>query len=327
MTKGHMHQQTSVDASGIDVSLIIISLNSRAFLRDCIRSIHASTWRNVRYEVIVVDNGSSDGTPAMLAEDYPEVRVVANRSNVGYCRAGNQGAAIARGRHFVLLNDDTLMIGDAIAALVEWADEHGAAMIGSRLLNTDGTDQFSSGRRFTTPFAALFGRKSILTRLFPGAAPARRYLMSDLVQLTEPYEVDWLSAAAMMVRRDVFEQAGGLAEDFYYFHEQVFCARVLRAGGRIYLHPASRIIHHEGAGSGHRTRRVRRRHITAFHSAALRWYCLHHGLGPLHPLRMIAAAALWTRAGVLVAVDAVKPERHALQATLEASRPEGGVAV
>jgi GT2 family glycosyltransferase len=311
----------------VDVSLVIISLNSRGFLRDCIGSIDAASWRQVTYEIIVVDNGSTDGTAAMMRAEFPGMRLVANPTNVGYCRAGNQGAAVSRGRHLLFLNDDTLMIDDAIAVLVEWADGHGAAMIGSRLLNTDGSDQFSSGRRFTTPAAALFGRKSILTRLFPNAPAARRYLMSDQVNSSEPYVVDWLSAAAMMVRRDVFDEAGGLAEDFYYFHEQVFCARVQRAGGRIYLHPRSRIVHHEGVGSGHRTRRVRRRHITAFHSAALRWFCLHHNLGPLNPLRLVAAAALWTRAGLLVAIDALRPERSPRLSGLDSGRPEGGVAL
>jgi GT2 family glycosyltransferase len=311
----------------IDVSLIAINLNSRHFLRDCIASIHASQWRAVTYEIIVVDNGSTDGTVAMLEAEYPEVRVVANPTNVGYCKAGNQGAAIARGRHFLFINDDTLMIDDAIAATVEWADAHGAAMIGSRLLNTDGTDQFSSGRSFTTPAAAFFGRKSVLTRLFPNARWAKQYLLSHQIDAAEPYEVDWLSAAAMMVRRDVFEQVGGLAEDFYYFHEQVFCARVKKQGGRVYLHPQSKIIHHEGVGSGVRTRRVRRHHIVAFHAAALKWFCLHHNLGPLNPIRAIAAAALWTRAGMLVALDLLKPEQRMTASQIEAGRPEGGVAI
>ena len=311
----------------VDVSLIAISLNSRGYLVECLRSIHAAVWRDVRYEIIVVDNGSKDGTVQMLAQDFPEVRVVANPSNVGYCRAGNQGAEVARGRHLLFLNDDTLMIQDAIAALVEWADANDAAMIGSRLLNTDGTDQFSSGRSFTTPAAALFGRKSVLTRWFPRARWARDYLLSDKIDSDTPYEVDWLSAAAMMVRRDIFDRVGGLAEDFYYFHEQVFCARVLKAGGRIYLHPQSKIVHHEGVGSGVRTRRVRRRHITAFHAAALKWFCLHHELGPLHPLRYVAAAALWSRAWLLVVADALKPEQDSTVTQLETGRPEGGVAV
>ena len=311
----------------VDVSLIAISLNSRGFLRECIRSIHAATWRDITYEIVVVDNGSTDGTPAMVRAEYPDVRLVANDSNVGYCKAGNQGAEVAHGRHLLFLNDDTLMVDDAIAAIVEWADATGAAMVGSRLLNTDGSDQFSSGRRFTTPAAAFFGRKSLLTRIFPRAAWARDYLMSDLVASSEPYEVDWLSAAAMMVRRDVFERVGGLAEDYYYFHEQVFCARVKQAGGQIFLHPQSRIVHHEGVGSGVRTRRVRRRHIVAFHSAAYRWFCEHHALGRLHPVRIATAAGLACRAACLVAIDALKPEHASTSTQLESGRPEGGVAL
>jgi GT2 family glycosyltransferase len=311
----------------VDVSLIAISLNSRKMLIDCIHSIHAAEWRAVTYEIIVVDNASSDGTTAMLAADFPEVRVIANDRNVGFCPAGNQGAAIAHGRHLLFLNDDTLMIEDAIAELVEWADANDAAMVGSRLLNTDGTDQFSSGRSFTTPAATIFGRKSVLTRLFPDAKWARQYLLSDKIDSSEPYEVDWLSAAAMMVRRDAFDRAGGLAEDFYYFHEQVFCARVKRDGGRIYLHPQSRIIHHEHVGSGVRTRRVRRRHIMAFHAAALKWFCLHHQLGPLHPVRLVAGAALYARAAALALVDGLRPEQASTATQLKAGRPEGGVAV
>jgi GT2 family glycosyltransferase len=314
--------------SAIDLSIVIISLNSRRFLRECLDSLAAAEWRTCRYETIVVDNGSTDGTPQMVARDYPRVRVIANARNLGYCKAGNQGAEIASGRYLLFLNDDTLMLNDALAMLVEWCDAHpGAGMIGSRLLNTDGTDQFSSGRRFTTPAAAVFGRKSMLTRLFPHAPWARSYLMSELVDSPEPYEVDWLSAAAMVVTRVAFDAAGGLAEDFYYFHEQVFCARVKKAGYTIHLHPRSKIIHHEGVGSGVRTRRVRRRHIRAFHQAALRWFCLHHGIGPYSPVRAVAAAALHARASFLIAIDSLRPDRTTASAQLQSGRPEGGVAV
>jgi GT2 family glycosyltransferase len=312
----------------VDVSLIIISLNSRGYVRDCIASARMSIWRRVSWEIIVVDNGSTDGTPAMLTNEFPEVRVVANPSNVGYCKAGNQGAAIARGRYLLFLNDDTVMLDDAVTRLIEWLDQHpGAGMSGSRLLNTDGTDQFSSGRRFTSPMATIFGRKSVLTRLFPRAPWARRYLMSDELQGYAPYEVDWLSAAAMVVRRAVFDEVGGLAEDFYYFHEQVFSARVKGAGYTVHLDPTSRIIHHEGVGSGVRTRRVRRQHIRAFHAAALRWFCLHHRLGAWHPIRFGAAAALATRATLLIALDALKGEKPAATAQLHAGRPEGGLSL
>jgi len=312
----------------VDLSVIIISLNSRAFLRECLASLAAADWRGYTHETIVVDNGSTDGTPAMLAEEFGDVRVCANAGNVGYCRAGNQGARVAGGRYLLFLNDDTVILGDALARLIEWADAHPrVGMIGSRLLNSDGTDQFSSGRRFSTPAAAIFGRKSILTRLFPNARWARSYLMSHELHSYEPYEVDWLSAAAMVVTRPAFDAVGGLVEDFYYFHEQVFCARVKRAGWSIYLDPLSRIVHHEGVGSGVRTVRVRRRHIQAFHQAALRWFCLHHNIGRYSPVRLAAAGALYGRAFVLMALESLKPEASASADQLRAGRPEGGVAL
>ncbi len=310
-----------------DLSIILISLNSRRFLNECLDSINASTLGPYKAEIIVVDNHSTDGTLDLLAVSWPSVRVIANPTNVGFCPAGNQGAAAARGRYLLFLNDDTVMMPRSLERLIAWMDRHPeAGMIGSRLLNTDGTDQFSSGRSFTKPINAIFGRKSILTRLFPRSKWAREYLRSHQIASTAPYEVDWLSAAAMLSRREVHLEVGGLAEDFYYFHEQVYCARVKQAGYLVLLHPQSRIIHHEGVGSGVRTRRVRRRHITAFHKAAYRWFCLHYALGPLHPGRAPAACALAARAALLMAADVLRPDRP-LAAVPETNRPEGGVAI
>jgi hypothetical protein len=107
----------------------------------------------------------------------------------------------------------------------------------------------------------------------------------------------------------------------------VFCARGKKAGGRIFRHPQSRISHHEGVGSGVRTRRIRRRHIVAFHSAAYRWFCEHHGFGPMHPVRLATAAGLTVRAACLMAIDALKPEQPSTTAQLDSGRPEGGVAL
>jgi GT2 family glycosyltransferase len=128
----------------------------------------------------------------------------------------------------------------------------------------------------------------------------------------------------MLVRRGAFEKAGGLAEDFYYFHEMIVCSRCQKAGYTIWLHPQSRIIHYEGEGSGVRTRRVRRKHIERFHVAAYRWYGLHHGLGRFHPLRYAAAAVLAVRAAALIVSDSLKPG-PASKGHGEEKRPEGGV--
>jgi GT2 family glycosyltransferase len=308
----------------IDVSAIIISLNSRHFLTDCIRSLQSAEWRGKTFEIIVVDNGSTDGTLEMLRRDHPEVRVVANERNVGYCKAGNQGAEASEARYFLFLNDDILIVEDALPKLVDFMDSNPkAGSVGSRLLNLDGTDQFSSGRSFTRPMNALFSRKSLLTKFFPNSPWARKYLLSDRINGAEPYEVDWLSAAAIMVRPTTFYAAGKLVEDFYYFHEQIFCSRVQKLGFSNYLHPQSKIIHYEGMGSGRRTRRIRRLHVQKFHIAAFKWYCWHAGLGRFHPMRLVIGGLLAVRAGLLIGWEMVKMDHR--QPKPSTGRPEGGV--
>lgn len=298
------------------------------YLKGCLASIESAEWRSVTYEIIVVDNGSTDGSIEFLQQNHPRAVLIANPSNAGFCKAGNQGAGAAAGRYLIFLNDDILILEDALAKLVEFMDAHPrAGMVGSRLLNIDGTDQFSSGRTFPSPMNALFGRKSVLTRLFPKAKWARSYLLSDLVTSHQPYEVDWLSAAAMLIRADVCRVIGGLAEDFYYFHEMIICDRCQRAGYGVYLHPRSLIKHYEGAGSGVRTRKVRRKHIEKFHLAAYRWYCLHHRIGQWNPLRVLIAGVLASRAAVLIAADAIRPPVTDTLPQAQAGRPEGGVAL
>ena len=316
--------------SSVDLSLIIISLNSRHYLEGCLESMKTTEWRNTTYEIIVVDNGSSDGSVDMMRAQHPDVIVIANQKNVGFCPAGNQGAAIAKGRYLMFLNDDILILDDAFPKLIEWMDANPhVGMIGPRLLNPDGSDQFSSGRTFPTPAAALFGRKSILTKLFPNARWAKGYLLSDCMESAEPFEVDWLSAAAMIARREPFFAVGGLVDDFYYFHEQIICDRIKRLGHPIYLHPKSKIIHYEGAGSGVRTGRVRRGHIRSFHIAAFKWYCLHRGIGNWNPVRLPMAAILGARAAALMLADAYKFRRSTAfsraEQDLQTGRPEGGI--
>lgn len=321
-----MRSHNQPESATVDVSAIIISLNSRHFLEDCLVSLKTAMWRDATFEIIVVDNGSSDGTVEMLGRDHPDVRVVANECNAGYCKAGNQGAEIARGRYFLFLNDDILIVDDALPKLVEFMDATpDCGMAGSRLLNFDGTDQFSSGRAFTSPMNALFSRKSPLTKIFPNSPWAKGYLLSDRVNGDEPYEVDWLSAAAMMARREAFEAAGRLAEDYYYFHEQIFCKRLQDAGYRNHLHPKSKIIHYEGMGSGHRTPRVRRAHVDRFHRAAFKWFCHHHSIGTANPLRFGVAALLGCRAAALMVLETFKSDRP--QPKPDAGRPEGGIPI
>jgi len=293
---------TADSSREIDVSIVLVGLNARDFIKQCIESCAAAEWRDRTYEVIYVDNGSTDGSVAMIEENFPNVKLIDNGENLGYCIAANQGAAISSGRYYFFLNDDTIVLDDAIALLVDFMDaEPGAACVGSRLLNHDYTDQWS-GRRFPSMLNGLFGRRGFLTRIFPNAPPVVKYLYKDRINQSEPFVADWVSAAAMLIRPANFEAVGGFAEDYYYWHEPVICDRLRRrTGGEIYLHPRSRIVHFEGHGSGKRPYQMRRKLIIDFHSGAYRCYVEHHELGKLNPLRWLAAAALSTRTVLLLA--------------------------
>lgn len=302
---------TAVPAGTPDVSIVIVGLNARDYVRQSIQSMETADWGHYTYEVVYVDNGSKDGSPEMVTEQFPSAVVIVNSSNLGFCKAANQGARRSRGRHLYFINDDTIVRGDAISLLVEYLDTHpDAGTVGSRLLYPDGREQFS-GRRFPALVNGIWGRRSILTKVFPSAPWVKDYLYSDRLGESDAFDVDWVSAAGQIVRRDVFEKIGGYAEDYYYWHEAVFCDRIVATGKRVLLHPRSTIIHFEGQGSGtRRTFKAQRFHIVDFHTGAFRCYCEHHRLSIVHPSRYVAAVALTTRAACLLAAAGLRTSWH-----------------
>jgi len=284
----------------LDVAIIVVGLNASRYVRECFDSLRVAAWHGYTYEVIYVDNGSKDDTLAMLQADFPDVKVIANQTNLGFCKAANQGAAIAKSRHLFFLNDDTLILNDAVAVLVAHADRHqDVGALGGRLLNTDGTEQYS-GRRFPSPWNAVLGRRSVLTKLFPGAPAVRDYLYKEPLARGEAFDADWVSAAAVLFPQEVFRRIGGFAEDYYYWHEVIVCDRVRSLSKRVELLPNARIIHHEGKGSGARPFKSQRSHIINFHKGGYACYCEHYDLAPLNPLRLLVAMMLLTRACILI---------------------------
>lgn len=287
----------------VDVSIVLVGLNACHFIVECIASVQAAQWPACTYEVIYVDNGSRDDSVARVRELYPHVPLIANPENRGYCPAANQGARIAKGDYFFFLNDDTIVLDDAIArALRTLKARPDAGVVGSRLLNLDRTDQWS-GRRFPTLWSAFLGRRSWLTRFMPQAAPVADYLCKKEVAAGVPFEADWVSAAAMMVSATDHWAIGGFAEDYYYWHEAVYCDRMRDAGRKVVLDPQSQIVHYEGKGSGKRTYPVLRWHIRDFHRGAFRCFCEHYGLSRFNPLSWLVGAALTTRASLLLAAN------------------------
>jgi GT2 family glycosyltransferase len=207
----------------------------------------------------------------MVAARFPQVRLLPQTENLGFVRCSNIGLAAAQGRHLLLLNPDTELIGDALAQMVAYLDLHpDVGIVGPRTLNTDGSTQ-STRRRFPTVALAFFES----TWLQP-LAPRRmldRFYVADAAD-DAVLDVDWVQGSALMARRAVYEQIGGLDEGFVMFSEELdWCRRARDAGWRVVYLGSARLTHHGGSSTD---QVVARRHIH-FQQSKLRYYRKYHG--------------------------------------------------
>jgi GT2 family glycosyltransferase len=254
----------------VDLSIIIVSWNVRELLQGCLASIQQSPG-NLALETIVVDSGSTDGSPEMIEAVFPWVRLIAREENVGFPQGNNIGLGEANGRYLLLLNPDTVVVGQALTTMVQYLDDNPkVGVVGGQLLNPDGTIQ-SSRRRFPTVATAFF-ESTWLQPLAP-AGVLRRYYAEDVAD-DEPADVDWVKGACLMTRRAVVNEVGLLDPDYFMYSEELdWCRRIKTAGWRVVYLPAAKIIHHEGKSS---EQAVTARHIN-FQRAKLRYFRKYHG--------------------------------------------------
>ena len=259
------------------LSIIIVSWNVREPLRACLASLPLA---DPQVEVIVVDSASADGTPAMVAAEFPTVHLIGSPDNLGYARGNNVGLQAARGRCLFVLNPDTVIVGNALAVLTQYLDTHPAVgLVGPRLLTPTGGTQ-SSRRRFPTP-ALLFFESTWLQRLAPRGW-LRRYYVEDLPD-DAPAEVDWVVGAALCVRRAAYAQVGGFDETFFMYSEELDWQRRLRAAGWGIAHvPAACVIHAEAQSSAQVPAAT---HIR-FNSSKVRYMRKYHGALAAQALRL-----------------------------------------
>jgi N-acetylglucosaminyl-diphospho-decaprenol L-rhamnosyltransferase len=222
-----------------DVSVVVVTFNSREWIERCLESVHG-------YETIVVDNGSSDGTPELVRERFPDVRLI-EQENVGMGAGNNAGMRIASGRYFLLLNSDAWVVGDAVEQLARFADEHAdAAVVGPRLLNPDGSLQ-RSVRGFPTLWR-LATEYLFLRKLAPRSRVLNSFYAGGFDH-DRTREVEWLFGAVLLVRRDAADEVGLFDEDFFMFSEETDWAYRFRAAGwKAYFFPGADVIH-VGGGS------------------------------------------------------------------------------
>jgi N-acetylglucosaminyl-diphospho-decaprenol L-rhamnosyltransferase len=289
----------------------LVSYNTRDYLRRSLASIRAGKG-DLATEIFVVDNNSQDGSAEMVASEWADVCLLRNHDNVGFARANNQAIRRTGGQYVLLLNTDTEVIGDALTKLVAFLDTHpDVAVVTSRLVYPDMTDQ-GVARTFPAPMNVLFGRHSLLTRLFPNNRFSKRYLVSRHHDTDSPFEVDWVSGACLMVRRDVLDRVGLLDEDFFmYWEDADLCHRIKRAGGRVFCVPEAVVVHHEGKSSGgQRTARL----IVEFNKSVYRYYRKNH-IGPWRfDLRLLAVVGLTLRTLIALLLSQVRTWRSNEQA-------------
>jgi len=232
----------------LSLSVVIVNYNTRVMLRRCLETVLPEA-EAVGADVVVVDNHSADGSPAMVRGEFPGVRLIANSMNLGYSAANNQGIWMSRAEFVFLLNPDTEIRPGCLAALIEFMRHHPrAGACAPQLLNPDGSVQFSC-RRFPGHHVALFSRFAVLTRLFPNNRYSAAYLMTDQDHGRER-EVDWVSGAAVFLRRRALDEVGLLDERFFMYCEDVdLCYRLKQAAWQVHYVPAAQVVHQIGGSS------------------------------------------------------------------------------
>lgn len=279
--------------SDYDLAIIIVSYNVRGLLRRCLRSLDVVLADSTRRaQMIVVDNASQDGSAALVAAEFPHVRLLALEHNLGFAGGNNAGlrwiteSAAQQAdpgslpRYVLLLNPDTEAIGAALDRLIDYLDAHPDAVVaGPQLRYGDGTLQ-SSRRRWPT-IGTLFWESTLLDLWWPRNPWALHYRYGD-----EPTEgeqpVEWLVGAALLVRWSVIERAGLLDQDFFMYSEELeWQMRLARHGAIVYV-PDAAVVHHEGKSS---EQNLARRHIN-FNRSKLRYAALRWGRLVAWPLRV-----------------------------------------
>lgn len=229
------------------LSICIVTYQSGPYLAKCLASIYASP-PEAKFEIIVVDNHSQDGTMEMLHADYPQVTVIRNPENLGYTTPMNQAFRAGQGEFLLQLNPDTIIPPGTLDRLIDFMDNHPEAGIcGPKVLNPDGTLQPQCRRGESRPLAVI-GYFSGLYRLFPQSKRLGGYLLTYLAE-DETNEVAGVSGSCMLVRREMAAEIGFLDEQFFAYQEDAdYCFRARAAGWKVYYYPEAKITHYGGQG-------------------------------------------------------------------------------
>jgi GT2 family glycosyltransferase len=271
-----------------NLSIIIVNYNVKSLLKKCLESIFEHE-KNVEYEVIVVDNSSMDRSQEMLKRDFPQVKLVENKSNLGFSAGCNQGIKEGQGRYILLLNPDTELTPGGIKKMIEFMDSKPEVGIcGPKMMDQEGNIQFSC-RSFPSYLTAVSSSQSILNRIFPQNLLSQKYLLKNQDH-SQIQEVDWVSGSCLLAKREMLEKVGLLDERFYMYVEDVdLCYRAKKSGFSVFYFPQVLVIHHIGKS----TQKKKITMLVEHHRSMYYFYRKHHN--PNVFLRGIVFLSVWMR--------------------------------
>lgn len=288
----------------LDVSVIIINWNTRDTLRDCLNSVYEQT-QGINFEVIVVDNASSDSSAEMVRTEFTKAILVENKENRGFAVANNQGMSIAKGRYMLLLNSDTIVLDGAIQKTIRFVDQHTeAAVVGCKVLNPDRTMQATC---FMFPsLLNLFLSATYLYKVFPRSRFFGRERMTWWDR-QDVREVEVVTGCFMLVRKEAIDEVGMMDESFFMYAEETdWCYRFKKAGWRSLFFPNATTIHLGGQSS----KQVKMAMIIQVRRAILQFIKKNHGLFYYWMGRVLVLLFFFVRIPFWIAVAVLASRRQ-----------------
>lgn len=282
------------------LDIIIVNYNSTDLLLRCLESVY-DFIKKISLHVYVQDNNSRDGIDRVSLL-FPQVVLTRNSYNMGFARAVNRALEQGSAPHILILNPDAVLRDDSFGLLLQYMEENpDVGIVGPKILNDDGSVQ-GSARSFPTPFSALFGRNTLLTKWFPKNRMTLKNILTSRGQGRAPIEVEWVSGACMLVRRKALDDVGFMDERFFmYWEDADWCKRMWEMGWKVVYFPKASIIHYVGGSS----ETLVIRSVLEFHKSSY-YLFMKYSNSCLHFLMPLVLSALGLRALFVLASQGIR---------------------
>jgi len=291
------------------ISVLIVNRNSARYLEKCLASLCQSRGES-SIECVLVDAESEDDSVDVAKSLWPQIKVISVKPSLGYVKANNVGLAHVTGKYTMYLNSDTEVGDHCISALCDFLERNpDVGVVTARILNPDGTDQ-GVIRRFPSPMNGLFGRRSVLSRIFPNNRWYRAYMLSRTTDSRSPFETDIVSACSMVVPTELLSRVGGMNEKFrFYWVDAEMCGRLKQRGYKIMCVPEVSVMHHEGKGTSTDSFVKRLKMTVAFNQDAHLAYVNYHRISRVNPVFWLTGAALGVRTVAMLGLLCLRPHK------------------